>query len=139
MPFAPHVCHPATPYKVRVVFLNLYMQPGQEWLTRSQPWHFDRQAVLKDEPRRAVISLGSSLLWETEQKDRQEEEVCFHDVILMTSKQHTQSNTPTSNVQLCKIQVQKKKKNKISSFASFQKKMEERNRKAICFFCHEKE
>ena len=33
--------------------------------------------------------LGRSLLWETEQKDQQEEEVCF--------------NTLTSNVQRCSI------------------------------------
>ena len=61
------------------------------------------RCVVKDEPGRADISLGSSPLCETEQKDQQEEAVCFHDVILMSIKEHTQSNTLTSNVQLCNI------------------------------------
>ena len=56
------------------------------------------RCVVRDEPRRADILLGSSLLCETEQKDQQEEAVYFHDVIRMTIKQHTQSNTLTSNV-----------------------------------------
>ena len=90
---------------------------------------------------RADISLGSSLLWETEQKDQQEKAICFHDVILMTSKQHTQSNTPTSNVQLCNIQVQKKKKRIKFPVLLLSKNFFflERKGKAICSFSHEKE
>ena len=61
--------------------------------------------VVRDEPGRAGFLFSSSLLWETEQKDHQEEEaIYFHDVILTTIKQHTQSNTLTSNIQLCNIQ-----------------------------------
>ena len=61
------------------------------------------RCVVRDEPGRADVSLGRSLLCETEQKDQQEA-ICFHDVIPMTIKQHTQSNTLTSNVQLINIQ-----------------------------------
>ena len=68
------------------------------------------------------ILLGSSLLWETEQKDQQEEEVCFHDIILLMNKQHTQSNTPTSNVEICNIQVQKKEESNFL-FCFLQKKV----------------
>ena len=56
------------------------------------------RCIVKDEPGRADISLGSSLLCETEQKDQQEEAI--HDVIFMTHQAtHKQSNTLTSNVQ----------------------------------------
>ena len=57
------------------------------------------RCVVKDEPGRTDISLGSSLVCDTEQKDQQEEAICFHDVILITIKQHTQSKTLASNVQ----------------------------------------
>ena len=96
-------------------------------------------------PIRADILLGSSLLWETEQKDQQEEEVCFHDIILLMNKQHTQSNTPTSNVELCNIQVQKKRRIKFPVLLPSEKSCSllffflERKEKVICFFCHEKE
>ena len=55
-------------------------------------WASSDRCVLRDEPGRADISLGSSLLFETEQKDQQEEAICFHHVILMTIKQHTHTN-----------------------------------------------
>ena len=45
--------------------------------------------AVRDEPGRADILLGSSLLWETEQSEEQndqQEVICFHDVIFMTSK-----------------------------------------------------
>ena len=60
------------------------------------------RCVVRDAPGKADILLGRSLLWGAEQKDQQEETICFHDVILVTVKQHTQSNTLTSNVSFAK-------------------------------------
>ena len=65
-----------------------------------------KSAHTKDEPWRADISLGSSLLCETEQKNQQKEAVCFHDVIHMTIKQHTHNTlTQCSTLQHPKVNV----------------------------------
>ena len=55
------------------------------------------RCVIMDEPGRADISLGSSLLYETEQKDQQEEAICIHDHSYDHQATYTQSNTLTSS------------------------------------------
>ena len=100
--FAVQICH------VKLIFHFLVGQRAM----KSAELLFDflvgrKSAHTKDEPRRADISLGNSLLCKTEQKDQQEKTVCFHDVILMTIKQHTQSNTLTqcSTLQHPKVNI----------------------------------